>query len=628
MSNNHEKSEGRNGLTRREFLGTVAGTGAALSITGFLSGCGAKGQESPAVVSEITSPDGVTRPFGLYETDVLVIGGGIAGLFAAKKAMDEGANVIIVDKGPFGHSGTSGINWGHDMQTNEFAEGDGSSSLKVNVYLMDGMIDQEHDLSLCQHVHEAKPVLTNEMMGCFAERDLDGEPAGKNANSPLIVDHGCFPRLWAQYAKRKGATVFDRTMVTDIVQTDDGAVAGAVAINTVTGDPLVFRAKAVIMATGSYAWCYGWTGNTACTISGPENTGDGLSIFINKGLEMRDMEQLPFDCVQIYPKSTAYGMGTLGLSIVNHKYALNKNGERYTELIDGLKMRSNALFMRLTMKEIHEGRGLENGCVLFDIRDIDTMNRYYRRAKTRNRMIGYELPEKAELHWEFWETAARPAAVSKTGETSIPGLFYAGAGSMAWNGCAFWGCTGSGYMAGKYAAAYAANVDRPAIVWSQVQDDLNAAYKALESEPADGIRPLKIYHKIQQTMFKGLSPLRDEKGIQGVIDALNEMKEKDFPKMNVPVKSRRYNMEWRHAMEIPNMWNCVMGTAQAAIIRKETRGTHCRTDYPYMDNANWLVNTIVKQENGTWVSTTRPIVDTIIPAAEVAKIVPEYGLKF
>jgi succinate dehydrogenase/fumarate reductase flavoprotein subunit len=631
MSSQEKDVNNQKGISRRKFIEVVAGTGAALSVSGVLGGCTTNTPQQSTnntMAAGKSSASDVTRPFSVNEADVLIIGGGLSGLFAAKKAMDDGATVIIVDKGPFGHSGTSGINWGHDMESNEWSSDDGSSSVGSDVFVHDGLIDQDYDLSLAQNIHEARPILTNEMMGCFAERDKNGDPISKNAAGPMVVDHGCFPRIWAQYARRKGASIFDRTMVTDILLTDKGEAAGAVAINTITGDAHVFRAKAVVMATGSYAWCYGWTGNTACTIAGPENTGDGTSIFINHGLEMRDMEELPFDCVQIYPKSTAYGMGTLGLSIVNHQYALNKNGERYTQLLDDGTKGSNALFMRLTMKEIHEGRGLENGCVLLDTSGLDTLNRYYRRARTRNKMIGYELPDRAELHWEFWETAARPAAVSKTGETAIPGLFYAGTGTCAYGGCGFWGSTGSGYMSGKHAAARAAKVDRPAVVWSQVQDALSAAYTKLESQPSNGVRPTTIYHKIQKTMWDGLSPLRDEKGIQKVIDTLLEIREKDFPKLAVTSKSRRYNMEWRNAMEIPNMWNCVMGTAQAALIRKETRGTHCRTDYPKMDNAKWLVNTIVKLEKDQWTASTRPIIATVIPADQVAKMVPEYGLEF
>jgi succinate dehydrogenase / fumarate reductase flavoprotein subunit len=618
-----------NRISRRKFLGTVAGTGAALTVSGLLAGCKAEGGQSTNSTPDVQVPvglSGVERPFGVHEADVLVIGGGITGLFAAKEAMSGGASVIIVDKGPWGHSGTSGINWGHDMTTNEWVPDDGSSYVGVSIWANDGMVDQVYDAALGMATKAARPVATNEQMGNFAERDLEGVTISKNSEGALTADHGCFPRAFAQYAKRKGAKIFDRTMVTGVLLSDKGEAAGAVAINLITGDAMVFRAKSVIMATGAYAWCYGWTGNTACTIAGPECTGDGHSMFLNLGLEMRDMEQLPFDCVQIYPTSTAYGMGTLGLSVVNHKYALNKNGERYTQIMDDPSMGLNSVFMRLTMREVYEGRALDNGCVYCDTSELDKLNRYYRRARTRNRMIGYELPERAELHWEFWENTSRPAAVSTTGETLIPGLFHAAAGSQSWFGLSFFGCVGSGYMAGKNAAIRAKEIARPNIVWSQVQDALNEAYGKLESEPAKGVRALSIYHKIQQTMFDGLSPLRDEKGIQGVIDALIAIKEKDFPTISVPSKSRRYNQDWRKAMEIPFMWDCVMGTAQAALIRKETRGTHCRTDFPKMDNANWLVNTIVQKKDGTWTAVTRPIVDTYVPAAQVAQMVPEIGL--
>jgi len=627
---NESREEGKaNGISRRKFLGTVAGAGAALTVSGLVGGCKpnltSEANKTPDVLVPI-GQNGVSRPFGVHETDVLVIGGGISGLFAAKEAMRGGSSVVIVDKGPFGHSGTSGINWGHDMETTERAEDDGSSYLPVSLWLNDGMVDQDYDVALAQYAHEARPIATNEQMGNIAERDRNGEPMGKNAPGPLASDYGCFPRAFAQFTRRHGAAIFDRTMITKILLSDKGEAAGAVGINLVTGDAVVIRAKAVVLATGSYAWCYGWTGNTACTIGSPENTGDGHSMFINMGLEMRDMEQLPFDCVQIYPTSTAYGMGTLGLSHNNHKYALNKNRERYTQLMDDGTQGGNSLFMRLTMREIHEGRGLENGCVLFDTSDLETFNRYYRRARSRNKRIGYELPALAELHWEFWESASMPAAMSTTGETAIPGLFFGGAGAQAYFGCAFIGCISSGGLSGKSAAIRAAGIERPNVVWSQVQDALSSAYSTLESTPDKGVRALSVYHKIQQTMFDGLSPLRDEKGIQAVIDNLQKIKEKDFPTISVPSKSRRYNMEWRNALEIPFMWDCVMGTAQAALIRKETRGTHCRTDYPKMDNANWLVNTIVKQENGQWTAVTRPIVDTIIPAATVATIVPQHGL--
>jgi len=614
-------------ISRRKFLGTVAGTGAALTVTGLLSGCksetGQQAHVTPDVQVGITAT-GVERPYATFEADILIIGGGLSGISAAKKAMAEGASVIIVDKGPFGHSGTSGINWGHDMETNELNQDDGSSSLPVLVISHDGMVDQEFELALAKAIHEAKLIVTNEQMGLFAERDKEGNPVDYKELGGIQAAHGCFPRAWAQYARRKGAAIFDRTMVTKILISDKGEAAGAVAINTVTGSAVVFRAKSVIVATGSYAWCYGWTGNTACTIAGPENTGDGLSMLLDMGVELRDMEQLPFDCVQIYPTSTAYGMGTLGMSIVNHQYALNKNGDRYTQLCD--QMPSNTLFMRLTMREVYNGRALDNGCVYCDTRDLDKLNRYYRRARTRNRMIGYELPERAELHWEFWETAARPAAQKTTGETPIPGLYYAATGTGGWGGFGFWGSAGSGYLCGRSAAEYIKQVERPTVVWSQVQDALNNAYSFLEAEPENGIRALSVYHKIQQAMWNGLSPLRDEKSIQGVIDTLNEIKENDFPKIFLPYKSRQFNMEWRNAMEIPSMWNCIMGTAQAALIRKETRGTHCRTDYPKMDNANWLVNTIVQKKDGQWTAVTRPIVATVIPVDQVAQMVPAIGL--
>ena len=151
-------------ISRRKFLGTVAGTGAALGVSGLLSGCnsGQQGNVTPDVQVPVVDT-GVDRPFGVYEADVLVVGGGITGLFAAKEAMSRGSSVIIVDKGPWGHSGTSGINWGHDMTTNEWVTDDGSSFVGVSIWANDGMVDQIYDAALGQAVKEARPVATNEI---------------------------------------------------------------------------------------------------------------------------------------------------------------------------------------------------------------------------------------------------------------------------------------------------------------------------------------------------------------------------------------------------------------------------------------------------------------------------------
>jgi len=563
----------------------------------------------------------------MHETDVLVIGGGLAGLFAARNATLQGSRVTIIDKGPFGHSGTSGINWGHDMETDEWAPDDGSCALSLFITFNDGLPDQEYSLSLCRAVHEARPNALSEQMGCIAERLRNGRPAGRNSNAPIAVDHGCFPRMFAQDAKRSGIPIFDRTMVLDVLRTEDGRAAGAVAIDLISGEARVFRSKAVVMATGSYCWVAGWNGMSPYTIAGPENTGDGHTMFINAGLQMRDMEQLPFDLVQWTPLGTRQGMGGMGGGIVNHNRILNANKARFTQVIDKDPRLDNATLMRLTMREIWQGRGTEHRGVYVDTARLATDNRYYRRAdENQLRTLGYELPRYVECVPEQWETAGRPFHLSTTSETAIPGLYYAGSGSGAWAGLGYFSCVGSGWMAGGGAAKVAANTELPPVSQAKISSILAAAFALLDAAPEAPIRSTDVVRRIQNAYWSGLSPLRDDTGIRATIAELERIQTEDLPRMYVPEKSRRLNSDWRLALEANSLLTCAMGTARAALIRTETRGAHCRTDYPKMDNANWLKNTVVGLSDGAWSVRAVPIDDSLISAAKLAEMIPEVGL--
>jgi succinate dehydrogenase/fumarate reductase flavoprotein subunit len=182
-------------------------------------------------------------------------------------------------------------------------------------------------------------------------------------------------------------------------------------------------------------------------------------------------------------------------------------------------------------------------------------------------------------------------------------------------------------MSGRAAAERAASVDRPKVVWSKVQDVLNKAYGALESNPDKSIRALQVYHHIQNAMFKGVSFVRNEKGLKEAIAELERIKAEEIPVMVVPQKTRRFNNDWRQAMEVPNMWNSVMGTAQAALARTETRGSHIRSDFPKIDNENWLKNVFVSVKDGVWTTEARPVVASMITADQIPAMIVNIGFE-
>ena len=254
--------------TRRDLLKGAATVGAVAAIPAVAA---AEAEEAEVEGAE---PAAVPRPM-VVESDILIIGGGVSGLTAARPALASGAHVVIVDKGPWGNCGTSGINWGHDIETNEWYSGAMEDVMAAYVTTNDGLMNQSYGIHVWEGLRAAHPAGYAEQVGIVLQRVEGGVSAAMNADTPLTIDHGYFLRWHARDIKLKGAEVHDRTFILDLLLDESGRAAGAVGIDLVSGDPVVFHAKSVVLAAGAYLWAAGYNGQSAYSIGSPENTGDG-----------------------------------------------------------------------------------------------------------------------------------------------------------------------------------------------------------------------------------------------------------------------------------------------------------------------------------------------------------------
>lgn len=604
-------------VPRRDFL---KGAGAAVLASGALSQVGAALADEAAQVSAQAG-----YGISVHEADVIIVGGGIAGTTAARRILAQGLSVCVVDKGPWGHSGTSGINWGHNAETNEWAEGDGSNSFFTWLYILDGMLNQPAGMSMCTAVHAGRPCATFEQMGCTLERGKEGHTAANNAPVDFTVDNGTFNRYFALDVQRQGAEICDRTQVLDVLLGENGEATGVVGISWVDGSAHVFRGKSVIFATGGYTWVAGYNGMKPHTIAGPENTGDGHAILMRHGLAMRDMEEQPIDFVQWTPKGVRQSMGSQGASTINWNFMFDKDLKPLVP--EGVVSVSNGELARYYYRAQLEGRGTENGGVYVITNDPHSDDRYYRRCKENERLfLGYEIPEYCEVVAEQWDCAGHPFEYSATAETAIPNLFYAASGQGLWGGCGFFGAFGTGFMAGEGAAARAKEIEfAGAIDWDAAKTALDEAYALLDAEPADPIRSTAVFRDIQNAYWEGLSPLRTAEGIQASIDALKQIEAEELPRMYVPSKSRCYNTDWHRAIEAKNMLMCAIATGEAAALREECRGAHVRADFPAQD-VNMLKSTKVTYADGVWTATLEELDQTYFDTPTIAAILPGIGL--
>lgn len=625
-------------ISRRSFLkgGALLAAGGMASAAFTNHAVAAEVEGDVAAGGEQSS---ASRPYATYEYDVVVVGSGLAGLMAARRALSEGRTVAIVDKGQYGHSGASGLNWGHALTTLEYNNDDpdvvGTEAATACV-IGDGMVDQEYAYTIIQAFKDLNPLRTAVQMGCVTEHSKEGKPVsgntyGINMSPNASQDAGVFPRIIAQQIKRTGAAIHDYTFALDILTAEDGTAAGIAAVDLNTGEAKVFRAKSVVMATGSYVTLCGWNGASAYTHGSADNTGDGSAMFLRAGLSMRDMEELCYDNGQYAPAGTRQCMTGMGVEITDHYRGFNNNYESFSQpLIDDPATYMNqGTYMRLEMREIWQGRGTEHGGIWASTEGLEDEERYYRSAIwNMKRIFDWDLPEYVELIPQCWETAGRPFVLDPANsQTEIPGLFYAGAATFVWTGSAITSCMGGGWVAGKGAADRAASEGLSDVQPEQVASIFDEAYGLLENEAEDGIRARTLMRSVQNGFWDGMYFLRDEEGIQGTIDELTRIQNEDLPRMVVTDKSPQFNIEWKNALETRNMITVGLGSANAALIRRESRGAHCRTDYPKVDNANYMANTKVVMNGEDWNAELVEAGGALMDHDTLVAYVPQVGIE-
>ena len=614
--------------SRRDFLQGVVGNKTGTSPTG------AQGGTSES--SGTATREGKERQVQTHECDVLVIGGGIAGMEAALRVVSQGKTAIIVDKGVFGHSGSSGMNWGHTYQSMEFSPDD-DATLANTIAVMDmvceGLLNQPYFYSLLKAHKEEKIIQNGLKYGSIPLYNEDGTVLSRNTINPqfpVTHDQGFWPRMMAQWCQRNGnvTEIIDNTYVVDILLSPEGRAAGAVAIDMINGIPHVFRSKATIMATGSYCWITGWNGMGAESMAGKENTGDGIAMLLKHGIPMVDMEQFCGDASQWTPAGIRQTMGNFNFD--GHQTPKNMiydaNMVSWEKLLEGHHPLVNmGASMRIFYGLKLNGRASENGGCYIDKDCAPVLPRYFRRVEDRQKaLLDYELPQYIEVVPETWDSAGCPRELSSTSETIIPGMFFAGAAPGGVGGMTQIAAQSGGWIAANGAIEIASSISTPQVTEEQIKKIIDKSYSYLERKPENSIRANKVMRNIQNTYWdRENGPLKDETKIKAIIQELTRIKEEDIPRMWTSDNSYRMNCEWRDCFEAENMLYCALGASYAGLLRKETRGFNMRTDYPNLDNSIGLDNTlVVLNDQGEWTAEFAPKFDQFIPASIMAQMVP------
>ncbi len=521
-------------------------------------------------------------------TDVLVIGSGIAGCFAAIHACRGGGAVTIVEQGEAGFVGRSAP--GPNVQRVVLPEDGFEKALEGTVRQCDYMVDQEYADEI---IRESSDRFEEELaLGASVERGWDGKVKWMMMETQF-PDFQQREAVWAPFgsykhlnkykveAERLGARVINRTVITDLL-TKDGRVVGAVGVNRRTGEFLVARAKAVVLATGD---CH-----AAAAGNNPSLTGDGMAIGLRAGAQLRGMEFGRIGFSVIYPSGKPMTMAETmrrGLRMPGQTNfrIINALGEEFCEQYESTRKIPGRLvggppwdcYLPAILKEYKEGRGpvfWDVGAMKFE--------------------IGFTAQQSEQNGG---------VRIDKNGCTTVPGLYAAGNGSDMCGAVNFsipynlMGSHSTGRRAGIQAAVYAKNASLEEADAGEVRRLKEEAYAPLSVE--DGVSEAKMRLKLID-VWKYLD-YRTEENLTRAYELLCGLEE----------EARRLKADDWHelvkCLKIRNTIQVGQASALAARERRESRLLHYRDDYPLTDNVNWLKWVIIQGTGGGMKATVEDI---------------------
>jgi len=576
-----------------------------------------------------------------HEYDVVVIGAGGAGLRAAVEASAQGAKTALICKSLLGKAHTV------------MAEG-GIAAAMGNVYPEDNWKVHFRDTMrggkllnnwrMAQiHAQEAPDrVLELEEWGALFDRTQDGLILQRDfgghryARLAHVGDRTGLEmiRTLQQHAVHKGIDVYMECNLQRLL-TDSGRISGAFGYWRESGKFILFKCKAVVLATGGGGKAWKVTSNSW------EYSGDGVTMAADVGADLMDMEFMQFHPTgMVWPPSVRGILVTEGVR-GDGGTLKNSQGERFmfryipeffkAETADSEKeadawyedkrnRRTPDLLprdevARAINSEVKAGRGTPHGGVFLDIASRRPADYIQRRLPS----MYHQFKELADVDITKEPMEVGPTCHYAMGgvrvdadstATTVPGLFAAGEVAAGLHGANRLGGNSLsdllvfGRRAGLYAAEYAKKLQGALSINNEQVDayarELLAPFEAQGSE-----NPYKIHSDLQDCMQDLVGIIRTESELKQALGMIQQLKERS---RTVKVEgNRHFNTGWHLALDLHSLLTFAEAATLAAIERKESRGGHTRDDYPNTDPKFAKVNIVVRKADGAMTLAQEPL---------------------
>ncbi|HEU0298971.1 MAG TPA: fumarate reductase/succinate dehydrogenase flavoprotein subunit [Longimicrobium sp.] len=595
------------------------------------------------------------------EHDVLVIGAGGAGLRAAIAAAAEGVSVGLVCKSLLGKAHTVMAEGGAAAAMANVDERDSwkvhfADTMRGGQYLNNWRMAELHAREAPDRIREL------EAWGALFDRTPDGRILQRNFGGhryPRLAHVGDrtgleMIRTLQDHGIHQGIDVHMECTVVTLLK-DGDRISGAFGYERERGRFRLFKAKAVVLATGGIGRAYSITSNSW------EYTGDGHALAYQAGAALMDMEFVQFHPTgMVWPPSVrgilvtegVRGEGGVLLNSQGRRFMFDdipdnyraqtadtaEEGWRYTQGDKDARRPPELLtrdhVARCIVREVREGRGSPHGGVYLDIAWIRE------KLKGSEEHIRKKLPS---MYHQFKQLAdiditKEPMEVGPTthyvmggirvdGDTqmsTVPGLFAAGECAAGLHGANRLGGNSLsdllvfGKRAGEHAARFARENGPSNIDLAQVDRAAGTALAPFNRDGA-GEGAYQVQHDLQEMMQELVGIVRREEEMARALEGLERLKARAE---QVGVSgNREYNPGWHTALDLPNLLTVSEAVARCALERRESRGGHFRDDYPEKDAAYGTFNLVLRRGPDGEMQMTREPIPPLPP--ELQQIVEE-----
>ena len=551
--------------------------------------------------------------------DIVIVGGGGAGLYAAMEAMktNPALNIAVLSKVYPNRSHTSAAQGGANAALANKAKDD---SVEMHIFDTikgsDYLADQDAVDVLCSEA----PKIIRELQNIgtpwsrmedntIAQRPFGGAGRPRCCYCADKTGHTILQTLYEQ-CLRKGVLFFNEYFALNL-SVHGSRSRGLIAMNMKTGKVEAFPAKTVIFATGGYAKMY-W--NRSSNAAG--TTGDGQAIGYRAGIPMKDMEFVQFHPTGLRKSGLLVTEGARG----EGGYLINKDGERFMARYAKEKMELGPrdLVSRSIETEILEGRGFESPAgkyIHLDLRHLGADLIKSRLPQIREMSLNFEGVDPIEEPIPIRPTAHYSMGGIDTdnfGRTVMDGVYAAGEcacvsvhGANRLGGNSLLDILVFGRIAGHTAAEEAGKFEPGSISEEELRESVEEIRTRMQPS-GHYERYGALREELGQTLALNVGIFRESSLLHKGIQDIAELTER-FKKVRVFDSSDVFNTNLQQVLELTNKLDQAETVAVGALAREESRGSHTRIDFPVRDDEKWHKHTLATLVDGKLIAGEKPV---------------------